>query len=130
MAKETTRKTVKKAAAKPKADVLPTRAEAFYIEAHFGQKEPGDIAADLGLKVAVVFQYIETLKASGMEPAAVAPKPTALQRAGYGERAGTVVATEASSTIADDHRKDNAKKPINPRHAGSIHIIDPSRPVR
>lgn len=106
------------------------RGDAFYIEHHFGTETAEKMAEDLGLVQDVVVDYVDGLKASGVEPAK--KKQTRLQKAGFVASNGTVVATSASSTIADEHKgtspfSDVKKKPKKQRDNPDIIFSEPNQ---
>jgi hypothetical protein len=123
----------KKVAPKKRRDL--TKAEAFYVEAHHGQKTPEVLAAELGAPVESVRKYAAELDAAGFKPP---ERPNAAQRAGFAIRAGTVSMTPASSVTGDEFRgvtadgpkpeatkeREEGGKEFLRRRVPSIHIIE------
>lgn len=133
----------KKTTTKPRAKAKPrelSKAEAFYVEAHYGQKDAADLARDLAAPKAVVQKYLDGLAAAGFAAPAAKPRPTPVQRAGFAVKDGTVSMTPASSETGDDFAgvRHDGSKPKRParnekflrRRAPSIHVINPDLPVR
>lgn len=124
-----------------------TTAEAFYIESHWGKKEPAAIATDIGRPAATVEAYIAKLVADGRQPAPQ-PKPaTGPERAGFAVHNGVTSMTQAASERGDDtignspftnpevkaavqeqNRKD-AEEFSGKRLRNAVHVMNPNLPV-
>jgi hypothetical protein len=120
------------------------KAEAFYIESHFGKKSAEEIAKDLGKTVKKVQAYLDKLAEAGVEPAKPATADP-VQQAGFAVHQGdssnvkTVSMTPQTSQLGDEIRGVTAdgtvkKKPRNDKFFGTrvpknIHIIRPGEPV-
>lgn len=125
----------KRAAKKPAKPRDLNKAEAFYVESHFGTKPPQAIAADIDAPVASVEAYIEQLREAGFEPK---KQKTPIQKAGFAVSGGSVSMTKTASERGDDFRgvtADGAKakkgrneKFFQKRQAG-LHIINPDLPT-
>lgn len=145
--KKTTKSPPPKGPATPKG---PTTAQAYYIESHWGKKEPAAIAADVQLPVAQVEAYLARLAESGARPAAPPPPAepkSGPERAGFATRNGVTSMTQTASEMADEssgnspfsnaerkaamqeQQRQDAEKFAKVRLRGAVHVIDPSRPV-
>jgi hypothetical protein len=122
-----------------------TTAEAFYIESHWGKKEPAAIAADIGREAKTVEAYLAKLAADGRQPA---PKPapkSGPERAGFAVHNGVTSMTQAASERGDDtignspftnpevkaavqeqNRKD-AEEFSGKRLRNAVHVMNPNR---
>jgi len=124
----------KKTAAKKTTPRDLTKAEAFYVESHFGQKPPKVIAADIDAPVESVEAYIEQLREAGFEPA---KQKTPVQKAGFSVKDGTVSMTRQASEIGDETRGVTADGAVKrgkndaflKRRVDGIHVINPNLPT-
>jgi hypothetical protein len=113
-----------------------TKAEAFYIEGHFGTKPPSEIAEDLGLSVKKVNAYIAKLDEAGVKPAPT-PDKSGPRKAGFAVKEGetgpqSVSSTQAASAMGDELHTQIGRneKFFEQRVKNGIHVMDPSKPVR
>lgn len=122
--------------AKPAPPRPLSKAEAFYVESHFGLKAAAALAAELGAPEASVAEYLESLRAAGFEPKA--PK-TPAEKAGFAVNSGSVSMTPVSSERGDRFRgvtADGSKPVERPRNeeflakrVPGLHVINPDLPV-
>lgn len=109
-----------------------SKAEAFYIEAHFGQKSPEEMAAELELPVVLVAEYLDGLSEAGVRPK---KQKDPLDKAGYDVHEGeggtkTVSLTQRGSELIDKSLANPPPRKVNVgRLKGGVHIINPKLPT-
>jgi hypothetical protein len=108
-----------------------TVSEAFYVESHFGTKEPKALAKEMGVPVKLVSEYVAKLKQENIAPPE-APKPkTSVEKAQFAVGNGTVSMTKGASEKGDDaHKKPRNESLYNSRRLRNCTAaIDPSKPI-
>jgi hypothetical protein len=112
-----------------------TKSQAFYIESHFEQKTPQELAADTGLKIRQINSYIKKLQEAGVKQ--LPPQNSGLDASGFATRNGTVSMTQKASAVASDGSaldEDGKKKEVNKEFfdkkvKNGVHIINKNQPV-
>lgn len=100
MAKKKNQETSQPAPTPPKKEI--GRAEAFFIEANFGKRHAKDVAADIGLEEQQVQAYFEEMDRQGVEPQHDTKPQTRVEKAGYIQQGGAVMATQTAAMLADE----------------------------
>lgn len=121
-----------------------SKADAFYIESHFGKKTAKEIGKDLGRTEKTVQAYFDKLTADGIAPAAQPEPVNPVKSTGFLVKDGTVIMTPLASMNGDDSTGNSPMS--NPekraeaqrknrefeleRNKKNHHIINPNMPVR